>query len=51
MALAHQTKLKERSSRGKMYYQLLLDLPVTNKIDEILSEGEQRAIALGFVLC
>ena len=42
-----KTKLKERSSRGKMYHQLLLDLPVTKKIDEILSEGEQRAIALG----
>lgn len=42
-----KTKLKERSARGKMYHQLLLDLPVTNKIDEILSEGEQRAIALG----
>lgn len=42
-----KAKLKERSSRGKMYHQLLLDLPVTRKIDEILSEGEQRAIALG----
>jgi ABC-type dipeptide/oligopeptide/nickel transport system ATPase subunit len=42
-----KTKLKERSSRAKMYHQLLLDLPVTRKIDEILSEGEQRAIALG----
>lgn len=42
-----KTKLRERSIRGKMYHQLLLDLPVTNKIDEILSEGEQRAIALG----
>jgi energy-coupling factor transporter ATP-binding protein EcfA2 len=42
-----KTKLKERSSRGKMYHQLLLDLPVTNKIEQILSEGEQRAIALG----
>lgn len=30
-----------------MYHQLLLDLPVATKIDEILSEGEQRAIALG----
>lgn len=39
-------KLKERSVRGKMFHQLLLDLPTTNKIDEILSEGEQRAIAL-----
>ena len=42
-----KTKLKERNSRGKMYHQLLLDLPVAKKIDEILSEGEQRAIALG----
>lgn len=42
-----KTKLKERSVRGKMLHQLLLDLPTTNKIDEILSEGEQRAVALG----
>lgn len=42
-----KTKLKERIDRGKMLHQLLLDLPTTNKIDEILSEGEQRAIALG----
>ena len=42
-----KTKLKERSVRGKMFHQLLLDLPTTNRIDEILSEGEQRAIALG----
>jgi len=42
-----KTKLKERSARGKMLHQLLLDLPTTNKIEEILSEGEQRAIALG----
>jgi len=42
-----KTKLKERSVRGKMFHQLLLDLPTTSKIDEILSEGEQRAIALG----
>lgn len=41
-----KTKLKERSVRGKMFHQLLLDLPVANKIEEILSEGEQRAIAL-----
>lgn len=40
-------KLKERSIRGKMFHQLLLDLPTTKKIEEILSEGEQRAIALG----
>lgn len=42
-----KTRLKERSVRGKMFHQLLLDIPNTNKIDEILSEGEQRAIALG----
>ncbi|MGJ8634487.1 MAG: AAA family ATPase [Luteolibacter sp.] len=42
-----KTKLRGRGSRGKMLHQLLLDLPTTNKIDEILSEGEQRAIALG----
>jgi energy-coupling factor transporter ATP-binding protein EcfA2 len=42
-----KTKLKERSVRGKMLHQLLLDLPTNNRIDEILSEGEQRAIALG----
>lgn len=45
-----KTKLKARSVRGKMFHQLLLDLPTTNKIDEILSEGEQRAIALGSFL-
>lgn len=42
-----KTKLRERNSKGKILHQLLLDLPTTNKIDEILSEGEQRAIALG----
>jgi energy-coupling factor transporter ATP-binding protein EcfA2 len=42
-----KTKLKERTVKGKMFHQLVLDLPTTNKIDEILSEGEQRAIALG----
>lgn len=42
-----KTKLKERNDRGRMLHELLLDLPTTNKIDEILSEGEQRAIALG----
>ena len=45
-----QTKLKERGSKGKTFHQLLLDLPTTNKIDEILSEGEQRVIALGSFL-
>ena len=42
-----KTKLKERNHKGKILHQLLLDLPTANKIDEILSEGEQRAISLG----
>ena len=42
-----KTKLKERSDRGRMLHQLVLDLPVAKKLEEILSEGEQRAIALG----
>lgn len=48
LGLEHiKTKLRERGVRGKMFHQLLLDLPTACKIDEILSEGEQRAIALG----
>ena len=45
-----QTKLKEKSERGKTSHQLVLDLPTAKKIEEILSEGEQRAIALGSFL-
>jgi ABC-type dipeptide/oligopeptide/nickel transport system ATPase subunit len=45
-----KTKLKERNSRGRMLHQLFLDLPINHKLDEILSEGEQRAIALGSFL-
>jgi energy-coupling factor transporter ATP-binding protein EcfA2 len=45
-----ETKLKERSDRGRMYHQLILDLPNTKKIEEILSEGEQRVIAIGSFL-
>ncbi|MBK8017643.1 MAG: AAA family ATPase [Betaproteobacteria bacterium] len=33
-----------------MKYRLVLDLPVSNKLEEILSEGEQRAIAVGAFL-
>lgn len=44
------TKLKERNDKGKTKYRLLLDLPTSNKLEEILSEGEQRAIALGSFL-
>ena len=45
-----RTKLKERSERGRVLHQLLLDLPTTQKVDEILSEGEQRVFALGSFL-
>jgi energy-coupling factor transporter ATP-binding protein EcfA2 len=43
-------KLNERVEQGKMKHKLVLDLPVTKKLDEILSEGEQRAIAIGSFL-
>ena len=45
-----KTKLKDRNEKGKILHQLLLDLPTSNKIEQILSEGEQRAIALGSFL-
>lgn len=45
-----KTKLNERVELGKMKHKLVLDLPVTKKLDEILSEGEQRAIAIGSFL-
>ncbi len=45
-----KTKLAERVEKGKMKHKLVLDLPVSTKLDEILSEGEQRAIAIGSFL-
>lgn len=45
-----KTKLKDRNDKGKIMHQLLLDLPTVNKLEQILSEGEQRAIALGSFL-
>ena len=55
LGLGHiKTKLVERVERGKMKHRLVLDLsvkiPVTTKLEEILSEGEQRAIAVGSFL-
>ncbi len=41
-----RTKLKERGEQGKMYYQLVLDIKSPKSLEEVLSEGEQRAIAL-----
>ena len=45
-----KTKLNERVEQGRMKHKLVLDLPITRKLDEILSEGEQRAIAIGSFL-
>ena len=45
-----RTKLKDRNDKGKIKHTLLLDLPTTNKLEQILSDGEQRAIALGSFL-
>ncbi len=42
--------LKSRTDRGKGYNKLVLDLPQAHSPSEILSEGEQRAIALGSFL-
>jgi ABC-type lipoprotein export system ATPase subunit len=45
-----KTKLNQRVDQGKMMHKLILDLPAAKKLDEILSEGEQRAIAIGSFL-
>jgi len=45
-----KTKLNERVDRTKMKLTLVLDLPVTKRLEEILSEGEQRAIAIASFL-
>jgi len=51
LSIGHiKTKLKERNEKGKIKHQLLLDLPTSNRLEEILSEGERRAIALGSFL-
>ncbi len=45
-----KTKLKDRIEKGKVLHKLILDLPVSINLNEVLSEGEQRAIALGAFL-
>jgi len=45
-----KTKLKDRIEHAKVKYTLLLDLPISNKLDLILSEGEQRAVSLAAFL-
>ena len=41
-----KTRIKGRIHKGQMLHKLVLDVPSQKKIEEILSEGEQRAIAL-----
>jgi len=47
-----KVRLNERVEHGRMKHKLVLDLPVTTamRLDEVLSEGEQRAIAIGSFL-
>jgi energy-coupling factor transporter ATP-binding protein EcfA2 len=42
-----RTSLKARTERGRQKLKLVLDLPNSTKPEEILSEGEQRVIAIG----
>lgn len=49
-AIVLKTTIKERGSKGKVLHRLVLDLPVTRQIYEILSEGEQKAIAIASFL-
>ncbi len=46
-----QTKLEEKTTKGKATYRIVLDLPPGPKrLDKILSEGEQRVIAIASFL-
>ncbi|MCY4244039.1 MAG: AAA family ATPase [Gammaproteobacteria bacterium] len=45
-----KTKLERRGKHGRVPHRLLLDLPAGKELTEILSEGEQRAIAIGSFL-
>ena len=45
-----ETNLKKRTVRGKMFHQILLENLTNKNIYDILSEGEQRALALGAFL-
>ena len=42
--------LKDRAVAGKTWYKLVLDLPVVSNINSILSEGEQRGVAIASFL-
>ena len=45
-----QVSLKSRTDKGKAFHKLKLDLPQAMTPADILSEGEQRAIAIGSFL-
>lgn len=45
-----QVSLKSRPDRGKCYHKLKIELPQAKTLKDILSEGEQRAIAVGAFL-
>ena len=45
-----QVCLKSRADKGKAFHKLKLDLPQARTPGDILSEGEQRAIAIGSFL-
>ncbi len=45
-----QVTLQSRSEKGKALYKLKLKLPQAKSLSDILSEGEQRAIAIGSFL-
>lgn len=49
-AIVLKTTIKERGAKGKVLHRLILDLPVARQIHEILSEGEQKAIAIASFL-
>lgn len=45
-----RVKLKSRSTDGKTLHKLILDLPQSSKIGDVLSDGEQRAISIASFL-
>jgi len=45
-----KTELRESTVQGQLYHQLMLAVPGAQKLEKILSEGEQRAIAIGSFL-
>lgn len=49
--IAHiKTKLKDRVKGGKTFHKIVLDVPKTHKLSDVLSEGELRMIAIASFL-